>query len=257
MRLTLASVRLAKAFGGGYQEWIEAEGLSGSNCGCGSETSGVSGSSTKNQADNDTKIETAGRHDPFDKTTGMPIFRFWHQSLREAINADLFWGSEIADEIEERAARVERGFMALIAQSCALEELVATIDRENEEATLEQMQPSHEKQYTHDTLPTTEDTIPIAQSDNTASSTSSCKRSQGSPKLCFTPYHGHEGEVGIIRQSSVLAERGTKGLGSTVAGRRGWLNKVLAAFWVTLLMDAAALEDRTIIGRRSDGLSPV
>ena len=208
MRLVLASARLARAFRGGCREWIEAEGLLGSDCGCGSTT------------DN-------SRHDPFVKSTDMPAFQFWRQSLREAIENDSSWGAEIADEMEERAARVEQGFMALIAQSCALEEMVAMMDGE-EETELGQLQSSDEE-CIYDASPIEKDRIysPPSTPSNTSAPDLARKRGKESPKLCFTPYHGHEGEVGIIR-GPALAERSMKGLGATVAGRRTWFNRVLA-----------------------------
>ena len=243
MRLVLASARLAKAFAGGCKDWIEAEGLSGSDCGCGIRTRNSSECRTKDGAESEHETGREGRHDPFDQSTGMPAFQFWRQSLREAINADPFWGPEFADEIEERAARVERGFMALIAQSCALEEILAIIDDEDEAAS-DQTQSSGGEKNMWDASPVSKGSIPSPQSsisESSISDSASCRRSKGSPRLCFTPYHGHEGEVGIIRQGSVLAEKSMKGLGATVAGRKGWLNRVLVGCWTLLLTDAAAL----------------
>ena len=211
MRLVLASVRLARAFHGGCREWIEAEGLLGSDCGCGS---------TVNN----------GRHEPFVTSTDMPAFQFWGQSLREAIEHDSSWGPEIADEMEERAARVEQGFMALIAQSCALEEIVAMIDKEDEKIAFEQLQLSDEgiKYDTSLVNKNIDYSPPGSPSAISAPDPAACRRGKESPRLCFTPYHGHEGEVGIIRRGPALAERSMKGLGATVAGRRTWLNRVLA-----------------------------
>ena len=212
MRLVLAGARLARAFQGGCREWIEAEGLLGSDCGCGGAID-------------------SGRHDPFVEGTDMPAFQFWSQSLREAIEKDSSWDPEIAVEMEERAARVEQGFMALVAQSCALEEIVAMIDEEDKELALVQLQLSGKEEQTYDASLVNKDTIwspPSSESVISAPDPAARRRGKESPRLCFTPYHGHEGEVGIIRRGPALAERSMKGLGATAAGRRTWLNRILA-----------------------------
>ena len=59
--------------------------------------------------------------------SNLPVLDFWLESLRSAMHADSFWGPDLWQQINKRAASLESGIHELIRQCFQVEHLAAEL----------------------------------------------------------------------------------------------------------------------------------